>query len=490
MKRIAVYVRKSVKGADKSISLDSQKEIIKNYFRNEDAVEFIDYIDDGFSGGTTNRPAFQRMMADAMNKELDIVACYKLDRIARNTLDFLTIFNTLQEYNIDLICVEDKYDPTTPAGRLMMTLLASLAEMERENIKQRAIDGMLSLAKDGRWTGGTPPFGYVVKKIGNGKYLELIEEEKVKYIFEHFLEGDSIAKLSNLTNMSATSMSRTLKNITYLQSSPRAHKYLELLGYEVWGEPNGLGYLPYGKNITKGHKKVRNTDGLKVAGVSKHKAVIDLETFIKTQDILKTYQGHVSPRISKQSFLAQMVYCQKCGNMLQIITGNLRKSGSRPIYFGCKKCRKIGYIPVSNLEKSVLGALNKLDFFKIVKKNNVNKKSNNLEKKSLKKELDNKKKIIGGLADKLGLVDTDLIDIVLSRMNSVNLDIKVLEEKIRKLDEEELLKDNSKENIKLKDEKRKEFLKHFDSLTLEEKQADIRKIISKVIVSDEDIIIK
>lgn len=94
MKKIAIYIRKSVKGDENSISLEAQTEVIKHYFKGEN--KFTVYKDDGFSGGNTNRPAFQKLMADAMENKFDTVACYKLDRIARNTLDFLTTFNTLK----------------------------------------------------------------------------------------------------------------------------------------------------------------------------------------------------------------------------------------------------------------------------------------------------------------------------------------------------------------------------------------------------------
>ncbi|MDK0941176.1 recombinase family protein [Clostridium perfringens] len=489
MKKIAIYIRKSVKGDENSISLEAQTEVIKHYFK--DKNEFVVYKDDGFSGGNTNRPAFQKLMADAMEGKFDTVACYKLDRIARNTLDFLTTFNTLKEYGIDLICVEDKYDPSTPAGRLMMTLLASLAEMERENIKQRVSDSMLNLAKQGRWTGGTPPFGYKVVTIDGGKYLELEDEKNIKYIFNEFINGKGIIKLGREFNCDKKKISRMLHNITYLQSSKDANIYLkQVLGYEVVGEPNGYGYLPYGKNKVVNGKKVRNYDGLKVATVSKHEAVIDLDTFIKVQNRLKTFEGKKAPRISNKSFLAQMVQCGICGANMLVTLGQKRKDGTRKLYFSCpNKCGN-KFKDVLDLENDVLTTLKDVNFFYEIKKNiNIMNKDNSKIKKSMLKQIEERKKILDGLMDKLALVDSTLANVIIEKMNSVNVDINDLQNKIDLLEKEDIASSYNKEDFKLKEENRKHFIEDFENMDMEEKQNSIRGIINKVVWDGKNIII-
>ncbi|WP_300259384.1 recombinase family protein [Clostridium sp.] len=486
MKRIALYIRKSVKGDENSISLEAQTEVIKNYFKSEN--KFTVYKDDGFSGGNTNRPAFQKLMTDAMEGKFDIVACYKLDRIARNTLDFLTTFNTLKEYGIDLICVEDKYDPSTPAGRLMMTLLASLAEMERENIKQRVSDSMLNLARSGRWTGGNTPFGYKVIAIDGGKYLELEDEENIKYIFNEFINGKSIFKLAVEFNFGKKKISRILRNITYLKSSKDANIYLkQVLNYEVIGEPNGYGYLPYGQNKVIGGKVIRNND--KIATISKHEAVVDLDTFIRVQEKLKTFEGKRSPRISNKSFLAQMVKC-KCGANMLIVLGYKRKDGTRKFYFACNdKCGN-SFVDVTKVECTTLTALKDVNFFNRINKNkNVANKDNSKIKKSIIKELEEKKKILDGLIDKLALVDSNLANIVIEKMNSVNVDINDLQNKIDLLEKEEIASSYNKEDFVLKEKNRKHFVADFGNMDMKEKQNAIRGIINNIVWDGENIII-
>ncbi|MDU1308500.1 MAG: recombinase family protein [Clostridium perfringens] len=488
MKNIAIYIRKSVKGDDNSISLEAQTEVIKNYFIEE--CNFTVYKDDGFSGGNTNRPAFQQLMNDATMNKFDAVACYKLDRIARNTLDFLTTFNTLKEYGVNLICVEDKYDPSTPAGRMMMTLLASLAEMERENIKQRVRDSMLNLARSGRWTGGNTPFGYKAVELDGGKYLELEDGNNIEYIFKEFANGKSMFKLAKEFNFGKKKISRILHNITYLQSSKEANTYIkQILKYEVVGEHNGNGYLPYGNHTIVNGKTIRNVNGLKVAAISKHKAVIDLDTFIKVQERLKTFEGKKSPRISSKSFLAQMVEC-KCGANMLIVLGYKRKDGTRKLYFACpNKCGN-NFKDVIDMETDTINSLRDINFlYNSNKKKSDVIKDNSKIKRAIIKEIESDKKKLDGLTDRLALVDSDLTNIIIEKMKKLNMNINELQNKLNLLEKEELKITYSKEDLKLKEKNRKTFLKQFNYMDVKEKQNAIRGIINKVVWDGENIII-
>ncbi|MDH2337028.1 recombinase family protein [Clostridium perfringens] len=488
MKKIAIYIRKSVKGDENSISLEAQIEVIKSYFKEK--CEFIIYKDDGFSGGNINRPAFKELMNDAAINKFNAVACYKLDRIARNTLDFLTTFNTLNNYGIDLICVEDKYDPSTPAGRMMMTLLASLAEMERENIKQRVSDSMLNLARSGRWTGGNTPFGYKVISLDGGKYLKLDDKDNIKYIFEEFANGKSMFKLAKEFNFGKKKISRILHNITYLQSSKNANTYIkQILGYEVVGSPNGYGYLPYGNYTIVNGKTVKNINGLKIAAISKHEAVIDLDTFIKVQEKLKTFEGKRAPRISNKSFLAQMVKC-KCGANMLIVMGYKRKDGTRKFYFACNNKCGNSFVDINTVENTALSLLKDVNFFdKITNIKKVASKDNSKIKKSIAKELEEKKKILDGLMDKLALVDDNLANAIIDKMNSINLDIIDLQNKIDLLEKEELSFRYNKEDLKLKEKNRKHLISDFGKMNMEERQIAIRNVIDSIVWDGKNIII-
>lgn len=489
MKNIAIYIRKSVKGDDNSISLEAQIEVIKNYFKEK--CNFTVYKDDGFSGGNTNRPGFQKLMIDAATNKFNTVACYKLDRIARNTLDFLTTFNTLKDYGITLICVEDNYDPNTPAGRMMMTLLASLAEMERENIKQRVNDSMLNLARQGRWTGGVSPFGYEVVTIDNGKYLSLQDGDNIYYIFNEFVNGKGIGKLSKEFNCAKKTIARMLHNVTYLKSSPEANIYLnKVLNYEVVGEPNSNGYLPYGQFTFVNGKKRKNINGLKIASVSKHKAVIDLNTFVKVQENLKKFDGNYAPRISLKTFLAQIVQCE-CGTNMLIALGHKRKDGTRKLYFYCpNKCGN-KFADIERLENDIFLILDDVNVLeKIQKANTTINKDYFKIKKPLLKEIEEKKKILDGLTNKLAIINNSrLTNILIDKMEILTIEIDDLQKRLDALEKEELSKSLSKKDLQLKEEHRQNFIKNFDKMTIKEKQDSIKNVLNKIIWTHNGILI-
>lgn len=486
MKEIAIYTRKSVKGDDNSISINSQIDVIKNYFKQEDC-NFTIFKDDGFSGGNTNRPAFKELLIEVNKNKYDIVACYKLDRIARNTLDFLTTFESLKNCNTELICVEDSYDPRTPAGRLMMTLLASLAEMERENIKQRVNDSMDSLAKNGRWTGGTPPFGYEVITSNTGKYLSLINKNDLKYIFSEFANGKGIVKLSNELNFDKKKISRILHNITYLKSSNTANTYLETLGYSIYRTANGNGYLPYKQYININGKKIKNT-GKKIAAVSSHEGIIDINLFIKIQERLKLFEGREYPRVSKKTYLAQLVKC-KCGSTMSIVLGHKKKDGTRKSYFMCPKKCGYPYIDVIELELLVLNLLkDENQFLSLFEDKNSTKSINSKSaKNNITKKISKKTSIMNGLIDKLALATPSVADILLSKIDSLNNEISTLKKELIEINSAKENANNINKSFKELDKIRIDFTENYESFSIEDRQTYIRYLFNYIVLDDASI---
>ena len=139
--KIAIYTRKSV-AVERSESIQTQIEMCKKYFKGKNEFEIFE--DEGFSGGNTNRPSFKKMMSLVKLGKFDAVAVYKVDRIARNIVDFFKIFDELEKYNVKLISITEGFDPSTPSGKMMMVMLAGFADMERENIRQRVKDNILN----------------------------------------------------------------------------------------------------------------------------------------------------------------------------------------------------------------------------------------------------------------------------------------------------------------------------------------------------------
>jgi len=406
--RIAIYSRKSVE-TDTGESIKNQINLCKEYFnRQYDNCTFEVFQDEGFSGGNINRPSFQRMMELAKIKQFDIIAVYKIDRIARNIVDFVNTFDSLEKQGVRLVSITEGFDPSTPIGKMMMLLLASFAEMERMNIAQRIKDNMKELAKIGRWSGGTPPTGYTtVKVVEDGKkvtYLKLIEEESnnIKEMFEKYVAGQSTYQIekdfeSKGLNYPNKTIQNILNNPTYLRATEGSIKVLERQGYLVYGSPNNCGFLPY-------NRRPRNKNGLKethsknkFVGVSKHEAIIDLPLWIKVQEILKSNATDPKPRISEFTWLAGLVKC-KCGAGMYVHPGHTKKNGERNYYFRCSAKRYDSNIDCDNkflridyAEKYVLDTaellLDKDYLNKFIKTNNedqsIDKDIKSINKKNL-----------------------------------------------------------------------------------------------------------
>lgn len=171
--KFAIYSRKS-KANDKGESIGNQVEMCRNYINANapgEEHEFLIYEDEGFSGKNTKRPEFLRMMQDAKKKRFQQVVVYRLDRISRNIVDFMTITEKLQSSGIGFISINERFDTTTPMGRAMMQIAAVFAQLERETIAERVQDNMLMLSYTGRWLGGKTPFGFSSERIFQNKEL-------------------------------------------------------------------------------------------------------------------------------------------------------------------------------------------------------------------------------------------------------------------------------------------------------------------------------
>ena len=163
--RCVIYTRKStVKGIEISYnSLEAQEDICKGFIERREKDGWCHtstYSDAGLSGKNTERPALQRMLADARDGRFDFLVVYKMDRLARNQLDFLKMLEELAGFGIEVVSVTENFDCTGPVGRAMRNLLGIFAQMEREIIRERCLERAEAARMKGLYLGGFPPFGY------------------------------------------------------------------------------------------------------------------------------------------------------------------------------------------------------------------------------------------------------------------------------------------------------------------------------------------
>ena len=167
--RWAVYTRKSSEeGLDMEFnSLDAQREACEAYVASQKAEGWLlvpdRYDDGGFSGGTLERPALQRLIADIEAKRVDVVVVYKIDRLSRSLMDFAKLVEVFDRNSVTFVSVTQSFNTTTSMGRLTLNILLSFAQFEREVIGERIRDKFAASRKKGMWMGGWAPLGYDVK---------------------------------------------------------------------------------------------------------------------------------------------------------------------------------------------------------------------------------------------------------------------------------------------------------------------------------------
>ncbi len=194
--RCAIYTRKSTEeGLDQEFnSLDAQRESAEAYIKSQthEGWRCVDqrYDDGGFSGGTMERPALERLMADIEAGRIDVVMVYKVDRLSRSLLDFARILETFERHSVAFVSVTQQFNTGTSMGRLMLNVLLSFAQFEREMISERTRDKIAAARRKGKWSGGTPLLGYDV--VDRKLVINECEAQRVHEIFELYARRRSL----------------------------------------------------------------------------------------------------------------------------------------------------------------------------------------------------------------------------------------------------------------------------------------------------------
>ncbi len=299
---VAVYCRVSVAdGLDSRFnSLDAQEEAIRAYIASQRSAGWIAlpeaYVDAGCSGANLDRPAFTRLLADIEIGRIDAVAVYRTDRLSRSLLDFTKLMATFEEQGIAYVSVTERFDSSSPMGRMAMQMLASFAEFERATISQRTSDKMAASRRRGLWTGGRPPLGY---DVSNKQLVVNAEEaEQVKAVFQLY------SQLGSLLDVAAELRER---------------------GWTTKSWVNGKGVAVRGVQFTKGavHSLLQNPlyiGRIKAADQvveAAHEAIIDLPTWEAVQARLRVNQVSGSMRSRGGSkgtaLLSGLARCAACG---------------------------------------------------------------------------------------------------------------------------------------------------------------------------------
>jgi site-specific DNA recombinase len=196
--RCAIYTRKSTEeGLQQDFnSLDAQRESGEAYIQSQAhegwSLAEDHYDDGGFTGGNMERPALARLMADIRAGKIDCVVVYKVDRLSRSLLDFAKMMETFERHRVAFVSVTQQFNTNTSMGRLMLNVLLSFAQFEREVIGERTRDKIAAARRKGKWSGGMPLLGYDVDPRTHKLIVNEAEAQQVRAIFELYLEKQSL----------------------------------------------------------------------------------------------------------------------------------------------------------------------------------------------------------------------------------------------------------------------------------------------------------
>ncbi len=206
-KRVAVYTRKSTEeGLDMEFnSLDAQREAGEAFVASQKSKGWVclpeRYDDGGYSGGTTDRPALKRLLEDVKQGKIDVICVYKIDRLSRSLHDFAEMLDFFDKKGVDFVSVTQDINTSTSAGRMMLNILITFAQYEREIIAERIRDKIASSKQKGMNTGGIPPMGYESDPTTKKFYIVPEEAEIVRKIFETYLRlGSALDTAAELDN--------------------------------------------------------------------------------------------------------------------------------------------------------------------------------------------------------------------------------------------------------------------------------------------------
>jgi site-specific DNA recombinase len=349
--RCAAYTRTSTEeGLDSEFnSLDAQREAAEAYITSQRQEGWgmltTPYDDGGHSGATLERPALQRLLADVEAGKIDVVVVYKVDRLTRSLLDFARLIEVLDRHGVSFVSVTQPINTATPTGRLMLNVLLSFAEFEREVIAERIRDKVAATKKKGKYCGGTPVLGYDVDRQRKRLVVNRKEAALVRSIFADFVRTGSTTDLAqDLNARGHTTKAWTTKKGVVRAGAPwnKAHVY------RVLNNPLYIGEVS--------HK------GKRYPG--EHEAIIGRELWDRAHAILEgNYRARgVQTRTKTEALLRGIIRCAVCG--CAMVPTFTKRRGKVYRYYLCLHASKNGHatcpvrsLPGGEIERTVIDQL-------------------------------------------------------------------------------------------------------------------------------------
>jgi site-specific DNA recombinase len=351
--RCAIYTRKSTEvGLEQDFnSLDAQREACVAYVQSQRHEGWkclpTRYDDGGFSGGDMDRPALKGLLADIEAGKIDCVVTYKIDRLSRSLLDFARIIGIFEEHHVSFVSITQQFNSGTSMGRLVLNVLLSFAQFEREIISERTRDKIAATRRKGKWSGGLPVLGYdvdprILRLVVNSK-----EATRVRAIFDLYLEHQALLPVVQVlerrgwrTKAWVTRKGRKIGGQPFVKTN--LHKLLTNATY--------AGKLRYKTELHDGE----------------HAAIVDRAKWQKVQELLKRnrHKGSTA-RNASGAILKGLLYCRPCRCAMSPTYGSKNRKHYR--YYICSNAQKRGWnhcpsqsVPAGPMERIVLEQVSKV----------------------------------------------------------------------------------------------------------------------------------
>lgn len=530
---IAIYSRKS-KFTGKGESIENQIELCTEYAKSHfKDVHIQVYEDEGFTGANTDRPEFKRLMKDIKDKKIQILMCYRLDRISRNVADFSSILEILEKNNVAFVSIKEQFDTSSPMGRAMTYISSVFAQLERETIAERIQDNMEQLAKTGRWLGGASPLGYqsvAVTSIDDaGKHrkqykLEPIEDQAdmVRLLFNKFLELGSVIKLESylIENDIVTAQDKYfhLSSLKFILTNP-CYVVADKLIYDYFFSKGStiaidkpfdgkFGIMAYNRtNQQKGSSK-KNTIDKWIISVGEHPPIIPSDKWIEVQTKMQLNTEKSFRKVhSQEALIAGLLRCEKCGSYMRPKRSRKSSDGTQyHYYYICelkekshgKKC-DMKNIPGHTVDAKLIEQLkylanNPSDLLDHMTEDYIQLSNSDIDISEkiaeIESRINNNESAIDNLLSSLSEAkETIASKYILEKVNALGSEIGSLQSQLEKLKESQVKNKVTSINLDIRKNMLEYFASHVDNATISQKRDMVRALIEKATWDGENLIL-
>jgi len=349
--RCAIYTRKShEEGLDQEFnSLDAQRESAEAYIESQKLRGWKmlpdRYDDGGYSGGTMERPALQRLLSDIDAGKIDVIVVYKIDRLSRSLLDFTKMIEVFNEAGVSFVSVTQQISTTDSTGRMMLNVLMTFAQYEREVIAERIRDKVAAAKRRGKYCGGAPILGYDVDRESKKLIVNPEEAKVVQYVFRRFIQLGSAKKMGQELN------EQGYRTKSWTTKKGRVRKGVKWNTGHVYRLLNNRTYI--GEIVHKDESYP-----------GEHKAIVERKTWDKVQAVLADNKP-VKVSMARTRIVAPLkgvIRCGHCGCAMG--PTYTRKNDRQYTYYICEKDAKrtasrcpLKRVPAGDIEQAVIEQL-------------------------------------------------------------------------------------------------------------------------------------